>query len=62
MSVKIIAGRAKTGKTTLIYDELKNNARENSNDNLILIVPELMTYQAECDIIERFNLAGIMNV
>ena len=62
MSVKIIAGRAKTGKSSYIYDEIKKEASENSKCNLILIVPELMTYQAECDIIEKYNLAGIMNV
>ncbi len=61
MGVKIIAGRANTGKSSYIYDEIKNSAKE-TKGNLILIVPELMTYQAECDIIERFDLAGIMNV
>lgn len=61
MSVKIVTGRANTGKSSYIYDEIKNEAKETKN-NLILIVPELMTYQAECDIIEKFNLAGIMNV
>ena len=61
MSVKIIAGRANTGKSSYIYDEIINEA-SNTKENLILIVPELMTYQAECAIIERFNLDGIMNV
>ena len=61
MSVKVIAGRANTGKSSYIYDEIKNESID-TKDNLILIVPELMTYQAECNIIERFDLAGIMNV
>lgn len=61
MGVKIIAGRANTGKSSYIYDEIKNAAQE-TKENLILIVPELMTYQAECDLIRRFDLAGIMNV
>lgn len=61
MSVKIIAGRANTGKSSYIYDEIKNTAKD-TKENLMLIVPELMTYQAECDLIERFDLAGIMNV
>lgn len=61
MSVKIIAGRANTGKSSYIYDEIKNESND-AEGNLILIVPELMTYQAECKLIERFDLAGIMNI
>ncbi len=61
MSVKIIAGRANTGKSSYIYDEIKKDSKD-TTDNLILIVPELMTYQAECNLIQRFDLAGIMNV
>ena len=61
MSVKIIAGRANTGKSSFIYDEIIKEAK-GAQENLILIVPELMTYQAECSIIERFDLAGIMNI
>ena len=61
MSVKIIAGRADTGKSSLIYDEIIRESKK-SNSNLILIVPELMTYQTECNIIEGFDLDGIMNI
>ena len=61
MTLRIIAGRANTGKSSYIYDEIKTHAKE-IKENLILIVPELMTYQAESDIIERFDLPGIMNV
>ncbi len=61
MSLKIIAGRANTGKSSFIYDEIKTQSK-NSKTNLILIVPELMTYQAESNIIERFDLPGIMNI
>ncbi len=61
MSIKIIAGRANTGKSSYIYDEIKSQSKD-TKDNLILIVPELMTYQAESDIIEKFDLAGIMNI
>ena len=61
MSLKIIAGRANTGKSSFIYDEIKTQSK-NSKAKLILIVPELMTYQAESNIIERFDLPGIMNI
>jgi ATP-dependent helicase/nuclease subunit B len=60
--MKIITGRAKTGKSTYIYDEIYNEINNNSSHNLILIVPDLMTYQAEYDIIQRLNSDGIMNV
>src|SRR5690606_21298536 len=43
-------------------DEIYNEINNNSSHNLILIVPDLMTYQAEYDIIQRLNSDGIMNV
>jgi len=60
--MRIITGRAKTGKSTHIYEEIKRQLEENSEDNLIIIVPDLMTYQAEYDIIQYLKLDGIMNV
>lgn len=63
MGLNIVAGRAKTGKSAYIYDdinkEIKNN-NNNNNANLILIVPEQMTYQAEYEIIGRIGRQGIM--
>ena len=59
--MKIITGRAKTGKSTYIYDEIRNEIA-NGSANLILIVPDMMTYQTEYDIIQRLNCDGIMNV
>lgn len=60
--MKIVAGRAKTGKTSYIYEQIKNELNCGSKCNLVLIVPELMTYQNEIDIIEKFDLDGIMDV
>lgn len=62
MKLKIIAGRAKTGKSTYIYDEIKAEINKKVDENLILIVPEQMTYQSEYEIIDRLNNDGIMNV
>lgn len=62
MKLKIIAGRAKTGKSTYIYDEIKAEINKKVDKNLILIVPEQMTYQSEYEIIDRLNNDGIMNV
>lgn len=60
--MKIITGRAKTGKSTYIFDEIGREIDKGTKDNLILIVPDLMTYQTEFDIIERLNAEGIINV
>lgn len=61
MGLKIVAGRAKTGKSTYIYDEIYKEIQSNKKVNLILIVPEQMTYQAEYEIIDRIMDYGIMS-
>lgn len=62
MGLKIIAGRAKTGKSTYIYDEINLHIKKQTGRNLILIVPEQMTYQAEYEIIDRLKHYGIIDV
>ncbi|MDF2949473.1 MAG: addB [Sedimentibacter sp.] len=61
MGLNIVAGRAKTGKTTYIYDDISNEIKKNNDLNLLLIVPEQMTYQNEYELIERINDLGIMS-
>lgn len=61
MGLNIVAGRAKTGKTTYVYDHINMEIKKNSNLNLILIVPEQMTYQTEYEFIDRINDHGIMS-
>ena len=60
--MKIISGRAKTGKSTYIYEKNKKEIDKNMGTNLILLVPDMMTYQTEYDIIQRLNSEGIMDV
>lgn len=60
--LNIIAGRSKSGKSTYIYDEINREIHKNAAQNLILIVPEQMTYQSEYEIIDRLESKGIMNV
>lgn len=60
MGFKIVSGRAKTGKSTYIYDDINKEIQRNNHTNLILIVPEQMTYQAEYEIIDRIKHQGIM--
>ena len=61
MGFKIVAGRAKTGKSTYIYDEIYKEIKSSKKVNLILIVPEQMTYQAEYEIIDRIKDCGIIS-
>lgn len=60
MGLNILVGRAKSGKSSYIYDDINKEIRKNSHANLILIVPEQMTYQAEHEIIDRIKHQGIM--
>ncbi|MDF2677686.1 MAG: addB [Bacillota bacterium] len=62
MGLNIVAGKAKTGKSSYIYDDIKRNLNDNKNENLILIVPEQMTYQAEYELIEHLKDFGILGV
>ena len=62
LGLNVIAGRAKTGKSTYIYNEIKRELDNKTGRNLILIVPEQITYQAEYEIIENFGNCGIMDV
>lgn len=62
MGLKIIVGRAKTGKSSYMYDEIKEELHKKNSRNLILIVPEQMTYESEFEIIDHFKNCGIMDV
>ena len=61
MGLSIVAGRAGTGKSTYIYDDINKEIKKNRQTNLILIVPEQMTYQTEFEIIGRIGEQGIMS-
>lgn len=60
--MRIITGRARTGKSTYIYDEIIRESRENPEGVCILIVPETMTLRTEKDLIDKFGGAGIINI
>ncbi len=61
MGLNIIAGRAKTGKSTYVYDSINKEIKRGNSAALLLIVPEQMTYQAEYEIIDRIGDQGIMD-
>jgi ATP-dependent helicase/nuclease subunit B len=60
MGLNIVVGRAKTGKSTYVYDDINNEIQKKNHSNLILLVPEQMTYQSEYEIIDRISSHGIM--
>ncbi|SCG83697.1 ATP-dependent nuclease subunit B [Proteiniborus sp. DW1] len=62
MKIRYILGRAGSGKTSRILDEIEYRLKEKSNHKLILLVPEQFTLQAEADLIFKKNLQGIMRV
>lgn len=47
MALKIIYGRAGTGKSTFCIEQIKKKINNGSNNKLVLIVPEQFTFQTE---------------
>ncbi len=61
LGLRYITGRAGTGKTRRVYEEIKE-ALDAGHKSLILMVPEQFTLQAERDLVEKLNLPGLMNI
>lgn len=62
MQLKLVTGRAKSGKSSFLYNDAFNKMTLNSNENILYIVPEQMTYSTELDIIEKINKNGLLNM
>jgi ATP-dependent helicase/nuclease subunit B len=60
MGLRYITGRAGTGKSFWALSQIKERLKKEEDNNLILIVPEQFTLQAERDIIQKQELDGIM--
>ena len=60
--IRYIFGRAGTGKTHLVFEEIKKRLESTEHKKLILIVPEQFTLQAERDLIEKLDLPGMIDV
>jgi len=60
VKIRYIVGRAGSGKTHLVLNEIRHKLKENDDNKLILLVPEQFTLQAEFDLITKMDLAGIM--
>ncbi len=60
MSIRIIYGRAGSGKTRYCLDEIKSRITSGVTHPLVLLVPEQFTYQAERDLITLLGTGGII--
>ena len=60
MGLRIIYGRAGSGKTRLCLNEIKSNIERGTKRPLILLVPEQFTLKAERDLITTLGTGGIL--
>lgn len=61
MSLRVISGRAGTGKTTLIHNEIVEELKEQPlGAPIYLIVPDQMSYQAEYMLTNHYDIRGII--
>ncbi len=58
MAVRFILGRSGTGKTSYCIESIVNSLQEPGEQQLILLVPEQATYQAERSILGNERIAG----
>lgn len=62
MKIRYILGRAGSGKTKRIFEEIKYKLEQGGVNKLLLLVPEQFTLQTEYDLITTNELSGIMRV
>ena len=62
MTLRLILGRAGSGKSYTCIDEIKKRNKENSKSKLILLIPEQFSFRAEKMLIENIGCTGINNV
>lgn len=60
MSLRIVYGRAGSGKTYYCLKEIKDKIENHAEHPLILLVPEQYTFQAERDLIKVLETGGIL--
>jgi len=60
--LKIVMGTAKSGKTHYIFDEISAHIHKNRGHQVILIVPEQFTLEAERQLINHLDADGIIGV
>ena len=61
MSLRIIYGRAGTGKSSYCIDQIKNRIDRNEDNKLILIVPEQFTFETENRMLREIGEKCVLN-
>ncbi|WP_239256123.1 helicase-exonuclease AddAB subunit AddB [Listeria ilorinensis] len=62
MTFQMILGKAGSGKTTYLVAEIAAKMRKEQHKNIILIVPDQMTFQMETFFLKKTGNAGMMNL
>lgn len=61
MSLRIITGRAGTGKTTMIHQEIVDDLQRNPlGAPIFMIVPDQMSFTTEYELTNKYDVNGIM--
>ncbi|CAM5190590.1 ATP-dependent helicase/deoxyribonuclease subunit B OS=Ureibacillus acetophenoni OX=614649 GN=addB PE=3 SV=1 [Ureibacillus acetophenoni] len=61
MSLRVISGRAGSGKSSLIHKEIVNELKkEPLGSPIYVIVPDQMSFSTEYDLTNKFDIQGIM--
>lgn len=60
MSLRLIFGRAGSGKTYYCLNQIKSKLNDGDNISLVLVVPEQFTLQAEKNLVKMVGTGGIM--
>lgn len=59
MGLRLIYGRAGTGKTTYCFNKIKENI--NKNNKIYIITPEQFSFTAEQKLLETLNTDSVIN-
>ena len=55
MSMRLIYGRAGTGKSEFIFNEIKSKLQDNLVQKIYIIVPEQFSYATEKRLLDKLN-------
>jgi ATP-dependent helicase/nuclease subunit B len=62
MSLQLILGRAGSGKSYYLYNEIIKKSIQNEKTNYLILVPEQFTLQTQKDIVSMHPRQGTMNI
>jgi len=60
MSLRLIYGRAGNGKTRFCLEDIKSRIQEGAENQLVYLVPEQFSFQAERDLVSILGTGGIL--